>query len=136
MMYHSFYVTDLRIEQTINKVMYRQMMNHLTHTKKPWRCAAGFSLTPYLESFTPTFGLGTPVFPRISSNLHCGTPTFSKRCLWDSYFQNPSENPGAEPCPVQSYITHTCDTSGIIREAPGNGADLPGSRKGRKTSRK
>ena len=59
--------------------------------------ASGFSLTPYLESFTPTFGLGTPVFPRISSNLHCGTPTFSKRCLWDSYFQNPSENPG----PVQ-----------------------------------
>ena len=54
---------------------------------------SGFSLTPYLESFTPTFGLGTPVFPRISSNLHCGTPTFSKRCLWDSYFQNPSENP-------------------------------------------
>ena len=47
---------------------------------------AGFSLTSYLESFTPTFGLGTPVFPRISSNLHCGTPTFSKRCLWDSYF--------------------------------------------------
>ena len=57
--------------------------------------APGFSLTPYLESFTPTFGLGTPVFPRISSNLHCGTPTFSKRCLWDSYFQNPSENPAA-----------------------------------------
>ena len=55
---------------------------------------AGFSLTPYLESFTPTFGQGTPVFPRISANLHCGTPTFSKRCLWDSYFQNPSENPG------------------------------------------
>ena len=54
---------------------------------------SGFSLTPYLESFTPTFGLGTPVFPRISSNLHCGTPTFSKRCLWDSYFQNPCENP-------------------------------------------
>ena len=54
---------------------------------------SGFSLTPYLESFTPTFGLGTPVFPRISSNLHSGTPTFSKRCLWDSYFQNPSENP-------------------------------------------
>ena len=54
---------------------------------------SGCSLTPYLESFTPTFGLGTPVFPRISSNLHCGTPTFSKRCLWDSFFQNPSENP-------------------------------------------
>ena len=54
---------------------------------------SGFSLTPYLEYFTPTFGLGTPVFPRISSNLHCGTPTFSKRCLWDSYFQNPSDNP-------------------------------------------
>ena len=46
-----------------------------------------------MESFTPTFGLGTPVFLRISSNLHCGTPTFSKRCLWDPYFQNPSENP-------------------------------------------
>ena len=53
---------------------------------------AGFSLSPYLESFTPTFGLGTPDFPRMSSNLHCGTPTFPKRCLWDSYFQNPSEN--------------------------------------------
>ena len=62
---------------------------------KPIVCllTAGFSLTPCLESFTPTFGLGTPVFPRISSNLHCGTPTFSKRCHWDSYFQNPSENP-------------------------------------------
>ena len=55
--------------------------------------AAGFSLTPYLESFTPTFGLGTPVFQRISSNLHSGTPTFSKICLWDSCFQNPSESP-------------------------------------------
>ena len=31
---------------------------------------------------------------------------------------------------------HTCDTSRIIWEASGNGADLPGSRKGRKTSRK
>ena len=58
---------------------------------------SGFSLTPYLESFTPTLGLRTPVFPRISSNLHCGTPTFSKRCLWDSYFQNPSENPECIP---------------------------------------
>ena len=76
----------------------------------------GFSLTPYLESFTPTFGLGTPVFPRISSNLHCGTPTFSKRCLWDSYFQNPSENPGV---PIHSHSpellicqieTCTCNT--------------------------
>ena len=57
---------------------------------------AGFSLTPYLESFTPTFGLGTPVFPRMSSNLHCGIHTFPKRCLWDSYFQNPSENPGKD----------------------------------------
>ena len=54
--------------------------------------APGFSLTPYLESFTPTFGLGTPDFPRMSSNLHCGTPIFPKRCLWDSYFQNLSEN--------------------------------------------
>ena len=35
-----------------------------------------------------------------------------------------------------SIFMHTCDTSRIIREAPGNGADLPGSRKGRKTSRK
>ena len=54
---------------------------------------AGFSLTPYLESFTPIFELGTPVFQRISSNLHSGTPTFSKICLWDSCFQNPYENP-------------------------------------------
>ena len=57
------------------------------------KSVSGSSITPYLESFTPTFGLGTPVFPRICSNLHCETPTFSKRCLWDSYFQNPSENP-------------------------------------------
>ena len=55
--------------------------------------ATGFSLTPSLESFTPTFGLGTPDFTRMSSNLYCRTPTFSKRCLWGSYFQNPSENP-------------------------------------------
>ena len=54
---------------------------------------AGFSLTPYLEYFTPIFGLGTPVFQGISSILHCRTPTFSQKCLWDSYFQNPSENP-------------------------------------------
>ena len=53
-------------------------------------------INPYLESFTPTFGLGTPVFPRICSNLHCVTLTFSKRCLWDSYFQNPNENPGTD----------------------------------------
>ena len=55
---------------------------------------AGFSLTPYLEYFTPIFGLETPVFQGISSILHCRTPTFSQKCLWDSYFQNPSENPG------------------------------------------
>ena len=30
--------------------------------------------------------VGTPDFPRMSSNLHCGPPTFSKTCLWDSYF--------------------------------------------------
>ena len=59
----------------------------------PWMFRTGFSLTPYLESFAPTFGLGTPDFTRMSSNLHCGTPTFPKRYLWDSYFQNPSENP-------------------------------------------
>ena len=66
----------------------------ITGPRLPYHISsAGFSITPYLESFTPTFGLGTPVFPRISSNLHCGTPT--KRCLWDSYFQNPSENPAS-----------------------------------------
>ena len=54
---------------------------------------SGFSLTPYLESFTPIFGLETPVFQRISSNSHSGTPTFTKIYLWDSCFQNPSENP-------------------------------------------
>ena len=54
---------------------------------------SGFSLTPYLEYFTPIFGLGTPVFQGISSILHCRTPTFSQKCLWDSNFQNPSENP-------------------------------------------
>ena len=39
-------------------------------------------------------------------------------------------------CIPLSGRQHTCDTSRVIREAPGNGADLPGSRKGRKTSRK
>ena len=67
---------------------------------------SGFSLTPYLESFTPIFGLGTPVFQRISSNLHSGTPTFSKICLWDSCFQNSSENPDTVPgCLPQQLIT-------------------------------
>ena len=75
---------------------------------------AGFSLTPYLESFTPTFGLGTPVFPRISSNLHCGTPTFSTTCLWDSYFQNPSENP------VERYQSYRADTISIRKITKGN----------------
>ena len=76
---------------------------------------AGFSSTPYLESLTPTFGLGTPVYPRISSNLHCGTPTFSKRCLWDSYFQNPSENPGLEPsCVGQLLFTNTAEPNKIF----------------------
>ena len=74
------------------------------------RAKAGFSLTPNLESFTPTFGLGTPVFPRISSNLHCGTPTFSKRCLWDSYFQNPSENP------AKDWVSVDCGTTMFIRK--------------------
>ena len=60
---------------------------------KPFVDVSGFSLTRYLESFTPIFGLGTPVFQRISSKLHCGTHTFSHKCLWDSNFQNPSENP-------------------------------------------
>ena len=68
---------------------YKNSQNVVAHQS----AHSGFSLTPYLESFIPTFGLGTPIFPRISSNLHCGTPTFSKRCLWDSYFQDPSENP-------------------------------------------
>ena len=43
--------------------------------------------------FYSYFWAGDSCFSRISSNLHCGTPTFSKRCPWDSYFQNPSENP-------------------------------------------
>ena len=67
----------------------------------------GFSLTPYLESFTRILGLGTPVFQRISSNLHSGTPTFSKICLWDSCFQNPSENPGMQfVCPNTNLYPH------------------------------
>ena len=76
----------------------------------------GFSLTPYLESFTPTFGLGTPVLPRISSDLHCGTPTFSKRCLWDSYFQNPSENPAYAKPPASSSASesHACEILGSV----------------------
>ena len=54
---------------------------------------SGFSLTPYLEYFTPIIGLGTPVFQGFFSFLLCRTPTFSQKCLWDSYFQNPGENP-------------------------------------------
>ena len=61
-----------------------------------WRyiySGSGFSLTPHLESFTLFFGLRTPVFQRIFLSLRYGTPTFSKLCLLDSYFLNPSENP-------------------------------------------
>ena len=32
-------------------------------------------------------------FQSIPLNLHCGTTTFSKRCLLDTYFLNSSENP-------------------------------------------
>ena len=46
----------------------------------------GFSLTSYLDSFTPAFGLGTPVFSENFFKFTCGTPTFSKRYLLDSYF--------------------------------------------------
>ena len=38
-------------------------------------------------------GVGEEEPIKKKKTLHCGTPTFSKRCLWDSYFQNPSENP-------------------------------------------
>ena len=54
---------------------------------------SGFSLTPYLESLTPTFWLGAPFFQKIYSKLHCGTPNYGQRCLWDSYFQNASDSP-------------------------------------------
>ena len=65
----------------------------MTETSGCVKRFSGFSLTPYLEYFTPIFGLGTPVFQGISSILPCRTHTFSPKCLWDSYFQNPSENP-------------------------------------------
>ena len=89
----SHFVMWLDIKVAEYKVFGRMIMgNFMLYLFGP----PGISLTPYLESFTPTFELGTPAFPGISSNLHCGTPTFSKRCHWDSCFQNPSENPGPQ----------------------------------------
>ena len=50
-----------------------------------------FSLTPYLESCSSSYGLGTPVFSENFFKFKLwGSYFFSKRCFWDSYFQNPS----------------------------------------------
>ena len=48
----------------------------------------GSHLTPNQQSQTPIFGL-----QENSTKLHDGTPTFLKKCPWDSCFENPSENP-------------------------------------------
>ena len=36
---------------------------------------------------------GTPILGEWDSNFYAGTPTFYKRGVSNSYFQNPSENP-------------------------------------------
>ena len=43
--------------------------------------------------FYSYFWVGDSCFPKNFFKFTLWTPTFSKRCLWDSYFQNPSENP-------------------------------------------
>ena len=48
---------------------------------------SGFSLTPYLESFTPTFGLGTPVFPRFLQIYIVGLLLFLKDVSWTPIFK-------------------------------------------------
>ena len=40
------------------------------------------------------FWAGFSTFQENLTKLHSGTPTFLKKCPWDSYFENPSENPG------------------------------------------
>ena len=39
------------------------------------------------------FWAGTSTFQENLIKLHSGTPTFFKKCLWDSYFENPCEIP-------------------------------------------
>ena len=50
------------------------------------------SLTPNQQSQTPALGLVLHLFRKIN-NIYSGTPTFLKKCPWDSYFENPSDNP-------------------------------------------
>ena len=57
--------------------------------------AQGSHLTPNQQSLTPVFGLGLPTFQENLTKLHGGTPTFLRKCPWDSCFKNPSEYPGA-----------------------------------------
>ena len=74
--------------------VYRGRKTTIQYTDGSFTMAIRLLISSIFGVFYSTFGQGTPVFPRFSSNLYCVTPTFSKRCLWDSYFQNPSENPG------------------------------------------
>ena len=59
--------------QKLHRILFT---NYLNTDEFVHLASSGFSLTPYLESFTPILGLGTPVFQEISSKLHCGTPIF------------------------------------------------------------
>ena len=56
----------------------------------------GSHLTPNQQSLTPIFPLGLPTFQENLTKLHSGTPTFFRKSIWDSYFENPSENPEHE----------------------------------------
>ena len=56
-------------------------------------CAiTGFSFDSKSAVPDSYFMAGTPTFKENLIKLHSGTPTFLKKCPWDSYFENPSEN--------------------------------------------
>ena len=54
---------------------------------------SGFSFDSKSAVPDSYFWAGTPTFHENLAKLHSGTPTFLKKCPWDSCFENPSENP-------------------------------------------
>ena len=48
--------------------------------------SSDLSLTADLQSWTPIFGAGSPVFEGGYILLYGGTPTFKQRGRWDSCF--------------------------------------------------
>ena len=58
--------------------------------------SSGFSFDSKSAVPNSCIWVGTPTFWGNLTKLHSGTPTFLKKCPWDSCFENPSEKSGPE----------------------------------------